>query len=341
MYLTITSQKLTAGYSQSSGDFVAYLEKENQTIRAEAPEFFFNSDNNSIAAEDVVTAIDGNSAKLKKTEPKYYSITINPSQRELQFLGNDNEKLKDYAREVMKEYARAFNREIYGRPICSQDILYFGKVETTRRFKGTDREVKENAPFLQKINTLENTIKKVERGDLQGNLASLRRELQVVVRKTPHRINGKVIEQGMLKEGLQTHIHLIVSRKDVTNTYSLSPGSKYRSSEVVMHGKLVKRGFDRDRFFQAAEKTFDRMFGYNRNDMESYNGRKVFTKDPKKFYTYLHTLSPTDRKLAFSILRQSGLQIPNLGISQNQVSFALKQLQKTLGVVIRSSSTGY
>lgn len=341
MYLTITPQKLTSGYSQSSIDFVSYLEKENQAINAAEPEFFFSSEINKVAAENVITAIDGNSAKLKHSEPKYYSITINPSQRELEFLGNDKQKLKEYTREVMKEYAQAFNREIYGRAVRPTDILYFGKVETTRTFKGTDREIKENAPFLKKIVALENTIRKVERGEVKADLAALHREVKAVVQKTPHKIQGKVIEQGMFKEGLQTHIHLIVSRKDISNTYSLSPGSKYRSSEVMMHGKLVKRGFDRDHFFKAAEKTFDRMFGYNRNFVESYDGRKVFLKDPNKYYAHLQTLSSPERKLAFSILRQAGLQIPNLGISQSQVSFALKQLRKALGVGIRSSSIGY
>ena len=341
MYFTITPQKLTPSYSQSSGDFVSYLEKENQNVNAEAPELFFSGDRNDIVAEDVVTAIDGNSAKLKQSEPKYYSITLNPSRRELEFLGNNKDKLKEYAREVMKEYAQAFNREIYGRAVRPQDILYFGKLESTRSFKGTDREIKENAPYLKKIAALEHSIRKIEHGELKGNLPALHKELKVVVQETPHKINGKVIEQGMLKEGLQTHVHLIVSRKDISNTYSLSPGSKYRSSEVMMHGKLVKRGFDRDQFFQSAEKTFDRMFGYNRNFVESYNGRKALTKDPAKYYAHLHTLSPTEKKIAFSILRQSGLQIPNLGISQGQVSFALKQLRKALGVGIRSSSIGY
>lgn len=36
----------------------------------------------------------------------------------------------------------------------------------------------------------------------------------------------------MSKEGLQTHIHLIVSRKDSSNSYSLSPESKIPNCTV-------------------------------------------------------------------------------------------------------------
>lgn len=341
MYVTITPQKLTENYAQSSSDFVNYLEKENQTINASSREFFFNQNNDVIPAEDVVQAIDANSAKLKRSEPKYYSITINPSQRELAHIGNDKQKLKLYTREIMKNYAAAFNREINGRSVRAEDILYYAKIESTRTYKGTDREIKENIPFIKSIAALENTIKKVERGELTGNPAHLRKELQSVMDKAPHKLNGKLIEQGMLKPGIQTHIHLIVSRKDISNSFSLSPGSKYRSSEVLMHGKLVKRGFERDQFFLSAEKTFDRIFNYNRNYVESYNAKKAFVKDPKIFYSKLQLLSPGEKKIAFAILNESGLRIPNLNLTQSHISFALKQLNKALGMAVRSSSIGY
>ena len=91
----------------------------------------------------------------------------------------------------------------------------------------------------------------------------------------------------MQKDGNQSHIHIIVSRKDASNSVSLSPGSKYKASEVVMHGKQVKRGFDRDAFFAKAEKTFDKTFGYQRNYAESYQSKKDFVKNPKHYFSAL------------------------------------------------------
>jgi len=341
MYLTISPQKLSQNFSQSVRDFVSYLEKENEGKAPEDKELFFNQHSNDFHPSVVTQEIDANAGKLKKTEPKYYSITINPSKYELAHIGNNQESLKRYTREIMKEYATAFNREINGRPISVDDIKYFAKVEHQRFFKGTDREIKENSPFIKRIAALENEIRKVVRGEIDGNVQNLRRELSKLKEEAPHKINGKMIEQGMRKEGLQSHVHIIVSRKDVSNSFSLSPGSKYRSSEVIMHGKIVKRGFDRDQFFGKAEKTFDRMFKYNRNYVETYAARKTFIKNPGKYYSHLGALSLSEKRIAFMILSKAGFAVPHLNISPGQVNFALKQIKKALEVGIRSSSIGY
>ena len=151
MYITITPQKLGGTYSQSSADFVGYLEKENQGLEQEEMEHFFNQYGDKISAEEVVKDIDGNGAKLKKTEPKFYSITVSPSQYELNRLQNHSEELKKYPHELMKDYVASFNREINGRPIRIDDIKYYAKIEHRRTFKGTDIQIKENQPYATKI----------------------------------------------------------------------------------------------------------------------------------------------------------------------------------------------
>tara|TARA_R110002074_G_scaffold335484_1_gene505927 strand:+ start:310 stop:507 length:198 start_codon:yes stop_codon:yes gene_type:complete len=55
-----------------------YLEKENQDKAIELHEHFFDQNNDRISPEHIVKDIDGNTAKLKKQEPKFYSLTINP-----------------------------------------------------------------------------------------------------------------------------------------------------------------------------------------------------------------------------------------------------------------------
>ena len=341
MYITISPQKLGGNYSQSVTDYVSYLGKENQGKTPDHQQYFFNQAEDNIGPERTTAEIDENTAKLKRTEPRYYSITINPSKRELKHIGNNPESLRDYTRQIMKEYAAAFNREINGRPVNIQDIKYFAKIEFHRTFKGLDREIKENAPFLKKIATLQNEIRKVERGDLQGNLESLKNQLARVKEQTPHKIKGKIVEQGTQKPGLQTHVHIIVSRKDNSNSYSLSPGSRYRSSEVVLHGKIVKRGFDRNDFFAIAEKRFDKMFGYNRNFVETYEARKTFIKNPTSYYEHIKSLSVTEKRIAFGILGQTGIIIPSVNLSPHQISFALKQMKRALQIGVRSSSIGY
>ncbi len=341
MYITITAQKTDGNYAQSVADFVAYLEKENEHLEPSEMEHFFNQYGEKISAEEVTKAIDTNTTKLKKREPKFYSITINPSARELKHLQNNREALQRYTREVMKDYAAAFNREINGRKVTVDDILYFAKIEHQRTYKGTDKQVRENQPYANQILELKHQIRRVANGQEQGNIRRLQQKIERLEREAPHRQKGKRIVQGMQKEGNQSHIHIIVSRKDITNSVSLSPGSKYKASEVMMNGKTVKRGFDRDSFFAKAEQTFDKTFGYKRNYAESYRSRKDFLKNPKLYFSVLMGLPTNEKAVALKILGKSG--VPMLNIPTNKVQLAVKtfkRLKRGVEVAMRSGSIG-
>jgi hypothetical protein len=129
----------------------------------------------------------------------------------------------------------------------------------------------------------------------------------------------------------------------MSNTYSLSPGSKYKASETILNGKLVKRGFDRDTFFKASEKTFDNLFQYKRNYVESYTARKTFVKNPKLYFSILSGLPTNERAIAFKLLGKSGVNTSLLNIPTNQVQLALKALQRLkqgIGKAIESGSIG-
>jgi len=341
MYITITAQKLGGDYSQSSVDFVEYLEKENQSLEQEGLEHFFNQYGDEIEAKEVVKEIDGNTAKLKKKEPKFYSITVSPSKYELRKLHNNSEDLKKYTRAIMNDYATSFNREINGKPATVDDIKYFAKIEHQRTFKGTDKQVRENQPFATNILQRKQDIRKIENGHLDGNIKKLKSEISKLESEAPHQQNGKRIVQGMKKDGNQSHIHIIVSRKDASNSVSLSPGSKHKASEVEMRGKIVKRGFDRDAFFTKAESTFDKTFGYKRNYAESYKSKKDFIKNPKLYFTTLLGLPASEKAVAFRMLGKSG--VPIASIPTNQVQLALKTirtLKRGVDLAIKSGSIG-
>ncbi|HCO82146.1 MAG TPA: mobilization protein, partial [Arenibacter sp.] len=64
MYISITKQHLDSTFSQSSSDFVAYLEKENEGKELDQHEEFFDQYHDRIPPEQVVKEIDGNTAKL-------------------------------------------------------------------------------------------------------------------------------------------------------------------------------------------------------------------------------------------------------------------------------------
>lgn len=339
MYITISPQKLGAQYSTSVADFVDYLEKENTDRLPEKRELFFDQTSDHISRKEVIRDIDSNTAKLKTTEPRYYSLTINPSQRELQHILNDPEKLKAYTRELMKDYAASFNREINGRPVQVSDIKYYGKIEYTRTYKVTDKEIRENTAFTNRLAKLENDLRKIDRGELKASEKSVRKEMEEIRKQAPHKLNGQLIQEGMQKPGPQTHIHLIVSRKDMSNSVSLSPGSKYKASEVVFQGKQVKRGFDRDSFFQKAESRFDHQFNFKRNYVECYASRKLMIKAPKQYYSSLLKLPTSERKLAMKLLKTAQAVVPVM--PNAKVRFAIKQLQKVLETGLKSGSIGY
>lgn len=63
------------------------------------------------------------------------------------------------------------------------------------------------------------------------------------------------------KTELQTHAHIIVSRKTKDNRIKISPKTNHQSKSK---SGAVKSGFDRTNFYTQVESSFDIMFNYNR-----------------------------------------------------------------------------
>ncbi len=75
------------------------------------------------------------------------------------------------------------------------------------------------------------------------------------------------------KAGDNMHAHIIISRKDISNTKKLSPQTNHRNTKK----RVVKGGFNREKFVLNSEKSFDKRFDYNRsieNSFEYYNTMK-------------------------------------------------------------------
>jgi len=86
----------------------------------------------------VVDAIDNNKKGLGRKDAKFYTGSINFSEEELLFIGNDFSKIKTYCIKVMKQYASQFNKGI-----TIDDINWYAKIERNRYYKGNDIEVKQ------------------------------------------------------------------------------------------------------------------------------------------------------------------------------------------------------
>ncbi|TCC99752.1 molybdopterin-guanine dinucleotide biosynthesis protein MobB [Pedobacter frigidisoli] len=148
MYINITASE-TGNNKGSSGALVNYLEKENDLKNGKNSvldyENWFNGVRNDIRRQEVRVKIDNNIAKLGRDDSKFFLINISPSQKELEHLfkrygeSGAKEKLKEFAVKVMNEYAKNFKRPGIH---TNTDLLWFGKVENSRYYKHTDKEVK-------------------------------------------------------------------------------------------------------------------------------------------------------------------------------------------------------
>lgn len=198
----------------SSANLAHYLEKENKGKSLGERKHFFSHGREEVSVHEVVRNLDANKKNLGKHDAKFYLINISPSKKELEHIGGDETKLREYTRKVMDSYAKNFGKRLEGK-----DLMYYAKIEHERKYHGNDPEVKA----------------------------------------------GKA-KQGDKKPGLQTHIHVIVSRKDIENKRKLSPLSNHRSTSKG----AVRGGFDREAFVEKAERIWDKEMKYSRAPEESF-----------------------------------------------------------------------
>ena len=147
MFTNITDSE-TGNNKGSSGQLVHYLEKENRVFAEMEKQLWFNGKNYGIEAYDVRSALDGNVARLCKTDSKFFLINLSPSQKEIDFLVSEygeeeaKECLKDFAVSMMDKYAKNFWRPGVE---SNKDLLWFGKLEHHRYYSFRDVEVKSGA----------------------------------------------------------------------------------------------------------------------------------------------------------------------------------------------------
>ena len=118
----------------SSRQLANYLEHEDleRMQKGFYTEGFFNLTEDNLYKSQVINNIDGNIGQLLKTDAKFYSIHVSPSEKELQMMGGTEpeqaEAMKLYIREVfIPEYAGNFNKGL-----SAADIKFFGKIHFGR-----------------------------------------------------------------------------------------------------------------------------------------------------------------------------------------------------------------
>ena len=185
----------------SSARLVNYFEHEGKENEKET--FYFSQDQDGLSKEEVVSGIDRNVKGLKEADVKFVSLVISPSADELAHIKGDPEKLKEYTRNVMDNYAHNFKLKD-GKTIDGKDLVWYGIIHETRKYQWDDKEVKE----------------------------------------------GKV-ERGAMKEGVQTHIHVIVSTRDNEQKITLNPQTSKSRFNIIdfqkANGETFKQQFNYDK----------------------------------------------------------------------------------------------
>ncbi|MEM8898221.1 MAG: MobB family relaxase [Bacteroidota bacterium] len=346
MYIKIHKPQNRYGYDNtgSCANLVSYLEKENIEKDLLDHSYFFSATDEMVFPRQVTEHIDGNKKWIKKNEAKYYMLTLNPSKAELTHLKNDPEKLKAYTREVMDIYARQFDRKLDGKPLSGKDLVYYAKIEQSRYYHPSERIYQEsyvhNEEIRERLTTLKRSLRKTQ--DLSIKL-ELEKEMEALTQSYLRDEAGNVILAGNEKAGMQTHIHVIVSRKDRSQCVSLSPFANSRGSKNQLKGRSVRVGFDRDEFTENCEQLFDRQFQYQRSREESYRYHYYRKHEASRFARELLYI-PTSpkalaRKLVLQLLKDSP-EIQKLVRKGLSIRHRAKVLNRTIEQVSRQIEAG-
>lgn len=154
MHTQFNTSSVQGGNTGSSSNLTSYLDKEQQNE-------WFNATENGIKTKEVTAEIDQNGkGQLGKDDWKFVEIEYNPSQKEQQIIieqatgrtdvtewsqlsKEEQHKVKgefaEYVRDAQHIQARNYARENIK---SGADLKYYGKIETQRKYKGTDERVK-------------------------------------------------------------------------------------------------------------------------------------------------------------------------------------------------------
>ncbi|OCB78846.1 DUF5712 family protein [Flavobacterium crassostreae] len=226
----------------------------------------------------------------------------------------DKEFGKDKER-IYQELAHKKGFDLSTRPLTGDDLLWYGKIESSRTYKANDKFAVQNKNTLDLINKLEQT--KGDKKEIKTLKENLHRDKET----------GKIIEGGDKKGGMQIHAHVVVSRHDKTmknprNKLSLSPLANAKESRT-QHGEKI--GFDRTVFFQKGEKVFDTKFEYDRPKEQTFNHYNQEKKELKGLKNEI--TGQVKGKATQFLLEHSGLSEIKQQISP------VASIKKELGIV--------
>ncbi len=308
MYIKIQTSEKANGNKGSANALASYLEKEDVSNENEAFEKgelpeprtgFFDHNSTGIFKNEVVQRIDTNKKSLGREDAKFYALTISPStQEQKHLLKNITNREVNSINDLNRKERIAYEKMLvdYTRKSMNEYASHFGR-------------------------------KDLQSGNQLRYFAKI--EHQRFYKGIDPEVKNNQVKSGQKKEGLQTHIHIIVSRKDKEQRFKLSPlANEKNSTKSKLNGESVKRGFDRNLFNIKAETVFDKNFNYQRDPSEKVEYRIEADKDPIK---------ATEIKLTSDYNRKQQLQkeLINQYDSRNSYSKEHKKISQEIQPILK------
>lgn len=227
-----------------------YLNKENQEYikeaRLEDLQPFFSQNKNQLTTMEAISSIDQNAKGkgLRNNQDKYFTLTLNFSKKELAHL------VKKVTKRDIKNITKLTN----------QEFKKYNEILTAY----TKQAMKNYADNFNKNINQEQVVwfAKIEhRRRYKG---------------TDKEVLNEKVKSGQQKAGLQSHVHITVSRMHKDYRINLSPLTNARTSKnLVLNGRKVPGGFDRSNWKQLNEDSFDSLFKYERQLDEKFETHRT------------------------------------------------------------------
>ena len=192
----------------------------------------------------VMQKIDNNHKKLMKGDDKFYMLSINPSQDEAAHL----------------------IRKVTGKQVTEFEQL---TVEEQEKVIHELKNYSRNCMDLYAENFRREKIKSGKDLVYFGRVETERH-----YRNCDEEVKEGQAKSGNRKPGLQLHVHIIVSRNDVTQTVRLSPLARSKGSFNELNGKKVMVGFEHMEWKSRCADRFISMYGYKATHKYYEDGRE-------------------------------------------------------------------
>ncbi|MBN8702766.1 MAG: hypothetical protein J0M08_06860 [Bacteroidetes bacterium] len=98
-------------------------------------DLYFDFDRVNISSSEAIARINENRKGCKQEDHKFFSISVNPSNEELEFIGNDKEKFREFVRHTMVNYSLSFKND----KVQKEDLVWVGIIHEKRFY--SEKEV--------------------------------------------------------------------------------------------------------------------------------------------------------------------------------------------------------